>query len=282
MGSLLRHIAKYNGQRTNITKHIHHISPTGKIAHRNDPNLPHECPACSEPYETNTHVILCSHRSRAEWRAVTIQKVRRFQQATSDPYLIDILQDGLTRFHNQFDQMQTTQYPTRYAALIESQNEIGWEQLYKGRWSKAWSEAHNQYLERTERWNGKSSGNTWVLAIGRLLLDQWLSLWHTRNEQRHGKDKTQQQQLRQQRLTSELHEIYTYKTKVCPKDRDLFHESVEHHLHHHQSLDSIENWIYIYKDAIKASAKQATLLGITQNRTILEYPMFNPNDHTGA
>ena len=50
-------VRKYTNNRTTIVKHIHNISPTGKLANRNNRHLPHECPACECPYESNSHVI---------------------------------------------------------------------------------------------------------------------------------------------------------------------------------------------------------------------------------
>ena len=48
------------------------------------------------------------------------------------------------------------------------------------------------------------------------------------------------------------------------------------HVEQHTSLDTLENWITIHKEAILASANQARLLGIARNRTLLEFPTFNP------
>ena len=96
------------------------------------------------------------------------------------------------------------------------------------------------------------------------------------DDERHGTDVTIQSQLRKQALMSELSELYEYKTKVCPDDRNIFCGSVAEHLEHHTSLNAIEDWISIHKEAIKASAMQATILGIRGNRTLFEFPAFNP------
>lgn len=269
-------LVKYRDRWTTIVKHIHDISPTGHIAHRNNSHLPHECPACAVPHETNIHVIICPYQSRAQWRAKTVQKIRHYRPQESDPHLIDILYDGLLRVHHQLGNIQPNHYPARYTTLIEQQNVIGWDHLYKGRWSIQWSHIHDDFVQRHVIRGSILSGKSWVLGVGRLLLDQWLLLWKLRNEERHGKDMQEQNRIRQQIVTSELMELYTYKNKVCPADRSLFHDSVEDHLSQHTSLDVIEDWISVYKEAIKASAAQAQNLGIVRNRTLLEFPTFNP------
>jgi hypothetical protein len=257
-------------------------SPTGNIAHRNNPHLSHECPACTTPQEDNMHLLTCSSPSRQAWRSATIHKVTAHKRATSDPYLIDIAHDGLLRLHCQLDPIQPDMYPTKYRALIESQQEIGWDQLYKGRWSVEWRTIQDEFADKNNLAKHTHNGQSWVLSIGRLLLDQWLELWKIRNAERHGKDVELQHQIRRQSLESELVELHNYRNKVCPADRSLFHASVAEHLAQHPTLESLEEWIYTHKDAIKASTTQAISLGIVQNRTLLDFPMFNPIDRTGS
>jgi hypothetical protein len=275
-------LKKYKDKWLTMVKHLHDISPTGHIAHRNNPALPHECPACSEPTEDNIHVITCGHNSRRQWRTVTIQELRHKYDSTSDPHLMDILQDGLTRFHNQLPApVPIHQYPERYRNLILSQSQIGWDQVYRGRWSTEWAAMHTAYAQRDSN-QPKISGQHWVRSIGRCLIDRWLTLWKLRNEQRHGADEDNQRRIRKRTITTELQELYTYRDKVCPIDRSIFHVSVEDHLEQHQSMDTLESWITTNRSAIKASAEQAFRLGIRHNRLIHEYPTFYPSSQHSA
>ena len=87
-------IQKYTTQRSTVVKHLHAISPTGHIAHRNNTHMPHDCPACAHPEEDNMHLLTCTHESRISWRADTIAAIACYVPETSDPYLLDILRDG--------------------------------------------------------------------------------------------------------------------------------------------------------------------------------------------
>jgi hypothetical protein len=107
-------------------------------------------------------------------------------------------------------------------------------------------------------------------------MDQWLQLWKLRNEQRHGLDREKHSRTRERSIKSELQELYTYRERVCPADRSLFHASVSDHLTKHPNLATIEDWILNHKPAIMASTEQAQRLGILRNRTIDEYLTFNP------
>ena len=264
-------LTKYTNIRTTIVKHVHNISPTGKIAHRNNHHLPHECPACGEPFEDNSHVILCTHPTRVEWRQQTIKKLSHYAASRSDPVLLDILRDGLIRYHRHLDPIPSTSYPQRYSILIAHQTALGWDQVYKGRWSTEWHRLQNIYESKTT-----THASDWIVGLGRFLIDQWVEVWKMRNEQRHGKDMESQSQLRLSILRSELEELYQYKSQVCPAEIPLFYESVDAHLRNHPHLDTIAGWVQMYRDAIIASANQATRLGLRNTRTLTSYPMFSP------
>lgn len=269
-------IQRYKEHWTTIVKHLHFISPTGHIAHRNNSHLPHECPACSTPFENNLHVITCSHRSRLSWRDSTMRKISQYEPNKSDPHLLDILRDGLCRLHRELPSLPPDEYPEKYRSLIQSQNRIGWEHLYCGRWSNEWVKQHAQYSVRNGQPGTEKESSTWLLRLGRMLIDQWLLLWKLRNDQRHGKDQAHHTQLREHILHSELRELYEYKTRVCPADRSLFHGSAAEHIERHPKLEAIEDWIQAHRDAILASTILANRLGISRNRTLQEYPAFNP------
>jgi hypothetical protein len=268
-------IKKYSDKRTTIVKHLHSLSPTGHIAHRNDPNQPHECPACSTPYEDNDHVITCPHPTRSIWRDSITKKILQYRPKESNPYLLDILRDGISRYHRNLPPINPAQYPLPYRTLIERQNSIGWDHLYRGRWSHEWTNLQDDYARRQGHTLAATSA-TWLLGLGRLLIDEWLVLWKLRNEQRHGRDQAKHSQIRELVLRNELQHLYTYRTQVCHIDRHIFHESAEMHLTQNNNLDNIETWIAVHKEAILASTAMAKRLGIRQNRTILEYPAFNP------
>lgn len=268
-------IKKYKEKWTTLVKHLHAISPTGHIAHRNNPLLPHECPTCLSPQENNHHVLQCPHPSRAKWRQQTILKSGQYKAGEVDPHLLDILRDGLTRYHLELEALRIQDYPAQYSQLICTQNSIGWDQLYKGRWSIQWTQLQDQYAEQSAQ-TGTLKGKQWLLGLGRLLIDQWFQVWKMRNEDRHTRDNTNLAELRAQLIHTELRHLYTYRLQVCPIDRHLFQESVEAHIQHQSSLDVLEDWIHTYKPAILASVEQAHHLGISRNRILTDYSAFNP------
>jgi len=271
-------IRKYKNSWTTIVKHLHDISPTGKIAHRNNSTLPHECPACGSPQEDNIHVITCPSSSREQWRQLLFKEVSRLEGPSSDPYLLDILQDGLHRLHKHLPPPLMEHYPERYHQLLQRQEKIGWHQLYKGRWSVDWKELQDQFNTSKPPSTNTMTGSQWVLKSSRLLLDQWMKVWQIRNHERHGRDDIEKTQRQETVIKAALGELYAFKDLVCPSDRTIFHSSIDDHMTKHTTAQ-IEQWINTYREAIKASVDQAKRLGIQRNRglPLSDYKPSNPN-----
>jgi len=189
---------------------------------------------------------------------------------------VDILRDGVTHFHRQLGPLSPNQYPAQYTRLITNQNAIGWEHLYRGKWSADWCILQDQYCSGPYSNELALPGTSWILGIGRVLIDQWLQLWKLRNEDRHGVDSLKNSLVREQMLHAELHDLYNHRTLVCPADRALFYGTSAEHIAHHPSLDALEDWILTNRPAIMASTEQAKRLGITRNSTLHDFPTFSP------
>lgn len=218
-------IKKYRNKWTTMVKHLHDVCLTGHIAHRNNKHLPHECPTCSSPHEDNHYILTCPHPKRREWRTQTIHKVMQHESNKIDPYLLDILRDGLTRYHRQLhDLINPNSYPPKYTHLITQQNNIGRIHIYRGQWSTEWmtlQDSHNA-SQNVLPPQQQITGTQWLLAIGCILIDQWFQLWKQRNEDRHGVDTKHHSTLCEQQLHNEIRELYTYRDQVCQSDKGLF------------------------------------------------------------
>ena len=118
----------------------------------------------------------------------TLLKLLDTDSFHTDLVLLDILRDGLTRWHQSLPSLEIQQYPQEYSALITSQSAIGWDHLYRGRWSKEWSKLQQSYLKKNSLTSPKCTGKHWVLAAGRHLIDRWFKVWDARNKARHGVD----------------------------------------------------------------------------------------------
>lgn len=262
----------FQDKRTTLVKHCHAIAPTGHIANRNNPSYPRCCPACPCVDESNNHVLQCPGPSRNKWRIETINAIRKYRPSYSDPALIRLLCAGLDQFHQDLPGSPTADtiyLPASHHQLQAEQDAIGWDQLYRGRWSSQWELMHNQY-STTQPLHLQQSGSKWVLGLGRLLLTQWFKLWKIRNDERHGVDAETRESARLQVVQHQLAALYLLRTKVCPCDRHIFLANPEIHLQLFPDLQTIEDWINLYSEAIHASVTRATALRIGNTPAIDE------------
>jgi len=74
--------------------------------------------------------------------------IYNFKHSRSDPILKQIMLEGLRNFHDHKAGIQEETYDQEYTALIRQQNALGWDQLYRGRWSKQWSRLHTKYARQ--------------------------------------------------------------------------------------------------------------------------------------
>jgi hypothetical protein len=131
----------------------------------------------------NDHILLCPAISQQRWRTKCRKTVIHYMERTinSDQVLCDILRDGLTRWATQVPAPDPTTYPEQYQDLIRSQNYIGWDHLFRARWSIQWGILHGHYAQRVGLDSKLASGSVWVRKIGRKILQQWFDLWKIHN-----------------------------------------------------------------------------------------------------
>lgn len=178
----------------------------------------------------------------------------------TDPVLEAIISDGLLRVHNNIaPTVPCDHYTLRYHQLIASQNQIGWIQLYRGKWSKEWAIAHANYARHCEWDSENSDGSAWVQNCGHYLLERWKVLWALRNTERHGKDEQEKKNNLQNSLLPQLEHYYRLAQTVIQADKILLfpYQDAATHLAKTQNLEQLQEWILDNLPRAEASASQA-------------------------
>ncbi len=127
-------------RRTFLVKLIHDKLPVGKTIARYKDTYDHRCPSCQDDQEDRTHFLRCPHPDRTKWHLTLTTAIRkRCEYIPTRPYLMEILLDGLQHwFHDTPFQKYT--YPDHYHPLIDQQEQLGWQQLFIGRFGTLWSD----------------------------------------------------------------------------------------------------------------------------------------------
>jgi len=167
-------------QRVSYCKMIHDILPTNKMNHRYDPstNIPN-CPRCNYKLEDQDHVIRCQFSD--DWFKASLLKWKTLMMAqNTDPILQIIFLQGITKWR-QMQPLDTTEFPTEYRNLLDQQEQIGWRQIWSGRWSNQWKQLQLQSLplqeDKEKKWTQTSLASVW---------QSWDDIWSERNSIVHG------------------------------------------------------------------------------------------------
>ena len=222
-----RAINRFDNKFTTLVKMLHGILPVGRRVHKYDPIYLKSCPTCHCEEEVPAHLPICPHESREAWRQKLKSNFKKkLEKAHTEPPLIQIATDGLQAFLDNTDLAMQPYDPT-YHDLVEEQNEIGWDNFMKGRWSKHWTQMQDDYLSDTKLKTNKNNGTAWATNMVSTLWTDWFQLWTMRNEDRHGKDKTAQAQAKREQVIREVSFLYQMSGDVQRKDMDVFDTDLE-------------------------------------------------------
>jgi len=250
-------------------KYLNHILPVGKVVHRYKPYYSPQCPSCSEPIETQWHMVCCPADDRALWRTETINAVRqRCQLSDTSNVLSHILRFALDRVLSDSGvpiEDLVSQHDESYRALLEDQALIGWEQLLLGRFSKLWIPTQDAYVEAREdvRPNKINHGESWLRGIVKVIFKQMHVLWLLRNSARHGRDAEEQSLRRLDYLRARTEYLYSRRHLCRPCDAEAaFYPSLVEHFHRTNTVQGMENWISMYEGLVEASIEAQSALSL--------------------
>ena len=82
------------------------------------------------------HLLQCPDVKRQEWRLSLHCNVRKkMAKVHTDPGLMSVVLDGIMSVFED-EQMDPSSYGEQYQDIVKQQNLIGWNNLFKGRWTK--------------------------------------------------------------------------------------------------------------------------------------------------
>jgi hypothetical protein len=92
-------------------------------------------------------------------------------------------------------------YPAAYRRLGHEQTNLGWRQLFNGRWSTEWARLQDQYLlQYHDPIPKKLRGQMWTSAHIDILWTSFRALWDSRNGKVHGVDTSTRTEVRQEKI----------------------------------------------------------------------------------
>ena len=152
--------------------------------------------------------------------------------------------------------------PSKYLAAFQAQQEIGWNNWFRGRISKEF------YCHFPKR---KKKQAFLVIILNHTML-QCSELWRLRNEAVHGTTVAHHKSEQTRRIHAELDLIYKKREQYLSKDQDILLSSLEDHKK--LPTTTIKNWLTLYKGYLMDSAKTAKKNALQGVKQITNYFSF--------
>ena len=186
-----------------------------------------------------------------------------------------ILIDGVNGWLHSADpgayQLEDAVYDDEFRRLIDQQNQIGWNQLFMGRFGDEWANMQGNYYATRPDYTPKQrkTGARWQVAIIAVFWDTWYVLWERRNKDIHGADSKQQADIERQDAMRTLRDLYDKRDHYEPSARDLLMKDIAEHTT--KSTWQIRNWIAINEPILRASLRRVKKKAISGMRSIRQY-----------
>ncbi len=232
---------------THLVKLLHRILPTHAQANKFNGGS-RTCPLCGSTREDFAHIIRCEHPTREQSRNEFLTALRDLHiQTNTSPRLSALMLNGLRQwFHSPTVDEATVALDSCHPSLqslLSHQNQIGWDQLFMGRFCKEWSLQQQQYLANHDGAidDLRQAGLTWQASIIRFCWQRWYTLWKARNQEVHGHDERTRAEAAKRSVYYQLGNIYQHRSMYETHVKQLLHSDAG--VRNQQSLSVNRNWL---------------------------------------
>jgi hypothetical protein len=266
--SLTQALNRNRAREVALVKLLAEATPTATLTHRyGGPKSP-KCPRCHTDDETIDHVIRCSSDDCHQWRAALLTHLRLVCTTSlhSRLALVDVLLAGLSCWFN-FEQLDCHDYPASLHTLINDQNTIGWNQLFRGRMVTEWAKLQQQSLVDNGCQTQSLSGRSWVSTVISALWTRFLELWDARNKIVHGVNIHDYTVIQKSQLLDEIKELHSRRASFHRSDLPFLIAQTDAEAHKiddfvdRNYVSTLRTWLRMWKptfaDGAKLAAEQA-------------------------
>ena len=236
--------------RITMVKYLNDCLPLGKRVHRYNIKYPETCPSCPAPLEDSDHFWSCPATSRNKWRKTCHKALLdQLNELDTAPPLQALLLEA-AKAVLQGTPLDNIAIEPEVQHVADAQANIGWHQLFKGRFSKSWKQVQDQYLgtRKTKR----NTGQTWLTKVINTIFQEWWKLWELRNEDLHGRDLNTRTQAETRQGIRELTHLYQAHHDIAPLHLQwLFDIPLITRMQY--NISTIRQWINRWKPILERS-----------------------------
>ncbi len=213
------------------------------------------CPSCQRTPEEPQHLLECTHRDRTKlFLDLKTTLTSYVTKLRLHPCIFTTIWLGLTSVRNNspYPDILAEVHPSLHLPL-QSQTQLGWNQLFYGRFSNTWATAIDSINP-----NLAITGEVIVTTIIKHIWTHVLQLWKLRNEHLH--NNAAQLDLPDYKQAAQT--LYEQKHLLSPRAQEtLFKQPLDHTLN--QPPNRLQQWVIrgyrYFTQQIKAEKKQAAM-----------------------
>ena len=249
---------------TNVIKLVHNWQNDGhqQFLH-SEGETPNLCPCCDKP-EDHLHFLWCKSKEmnlnfRHRYDDFLVQQQRL---KTCLP-LLRSFKRIFGAIRHSYDIITKPTYCNDSLGHLlsqawDEQERIGWIQLFKGRLSRLWGVAQQNFYSQNPSTSGKHhfNKNTWMDKTITGLLDFSLGMWSDRCDILHGTINRDDKTKTRQKLTAQIHKCFNCKEDLDPAHHYIFQLNIDE-LCRRQSLQYLRSWIHNFNTALTFAKKQS-------------------------
>ena len=202
--------------------------------------------------ETQDHFWRCQAPTRIQWRRQFLRDLnQRLVDLRTGPEVRTLLVEKI-RAVLDGNSTATVPVPSSLEEIGLQQEQIGWDQLMRGRFGWAW----NGHI-RTQPGSAGRSRSDWTTEVISFILEQWWKLWTVRNQDRHGLDLATRLQAQAHQVDRELQLFYEEHAGTAPQNlKWIFDTSIETHRKRPTAATQqwLNTWTPIVMEALKATS----------------------------
>jgi len=181
-----------------VTKFIHEWLPLQDWHHVQSTSKLHLCPSCQQAPETIEHFLACSHPEQQQiWKALhELLHKHQITHSISNVFH-DILAFGLYQGRQAPTQLTFNHLPHDIHHLYQAQEQLGWKQLYYGRFSLV-------CIQLLEHYHPQVNGLHYLAKSVTMIWQSVLQVWAVCNAHLHPGNHEQEDQSQLQATVNQI------------------------------------------------------------------------------
>ena len=164
-----------------------------------------------------------------------------------EPTLQTVLRKGMYEYFHAQPPPDPTTYSSPFNTLVEEQNFIGWDNLFRGKFSVSWNEIQCAYIKSTLSNNPASPLNEYknsnaVISMYTMVFHILHDLWKEQCKDQHQSIDSCPSTFQYSVLVQDIKSVYDLQEKVLHDDRNAYKDDVEIHLG--DSVYKLKDWLF--------------------------------------